>query len=151
MRVGSIDGHWGEAESCLIANNTLVGNDGGLLADNCVETRVDSNLFWNNSWELAFSSLWERTVAIDWNLLPTPVANVNGPLHLLASGNRSGDPLLRPDFSPAPGSPAIDGGYPLPPRSDGEEDYHGARRVEDGRIDIGAVEFLVALHRDGFE
>jgi hypothetical protein len=66
------------------------------------------------------------------------------------------------DFTPAEDSVLVDAGYsrptfvPVPPPfeyqwSEGAQDFAGATRRQNGRIDIGAFESPAALLRDGFE
>ncbi len=168
--VGGYDAQRGSTHHCTFINNTLFQNDtlqdgsGEILIqhdvhDNAIKNNIlvanDQSLFFSNSFtnnsnndvnsNLYFAPAGADASEWQWN----NVTHVGFAAYKAATGNDSLSQFTDPQFvnANAPdlhlqaGSPAIDSGENLPEA--GDVDFDGSIRIQNGVIDIGALEFML--------
>jgi hypothetical protein len=133
-----------DVEDCEFRNNLLVANGQGLLIGNPYTENANNvlnhNLFFAPNGAQEWQ--WKRTFYTNFSTYQS------------ASGNDAGSLLANPqlvdaanqDFRLSSGSPARNAGNPAHPTGTGEEDFFATNRIEEGRIDIGAIEYRAGNH-----
>lgn len=122
------------ASNPCIANNTIVGNAGGIWMSDRSAADIANNIIWSNGIDVlshesgGIPSLWNNCVS------PNGYGGVEP-----GSTDISADPLLDADYRLTGLSPCIDAGrdsYAISPY-----DFDGEQRVWGLRVDIGADEY----------
>lgn len=152
VQVGGVSG---QPSSCLVENNTVVGNShsatrpAGMIVRECSEARIANNIFWSNSvLDLQLFSEQGTAYALSYN----DIGNLQSDdLPVAVIGGQSTNPLFEAgSFVLSLASPLINAGMP----GDGEDnptDHLGGVRVQDSRIDIGAIETSTQVFANSFE
>ncbi|MCJ7446387.1 MAG: right-handed parallel beta-helix repeat-containing protein [Bacteroidales bacterium] len=124
-------------DTIIITNNTIVGNGSTGLQANVAKCKIVNNIFWNNSESIYIQSY---TSIASYNLVQEDV--LIGSSLIIGEGMvYNFDPQLGPDFCPQYNSPVINAGTQ---DTSGlylsGYDFLGNNRINQSRIDIGAVE-----------
>lgn len=172
LAMGGYDEQRGSTENCAIINNTFFENDvnqtgsGELLMQfDTRDNTVKNNIFFANPQSLFFSNDYVENQGnlVDYNLYFAPDGSTSSQwgwqnvyytgfdAYRTATGNDANSLFADPQFVNAavpdlhllPGSPAIDQGENLPDA--GPVDFDGAVRQQNGRVDMGAFEFVVII------
>jgi len=141
------------SDTIIITNNTIVGNGSAGLRANKAHCKITNNIFWDNSESIfiqSYSSIASYNLVQEEDLVPHALIIGEGMIYNF-------DPQLGPDSYPQYNSPVINAGIQ---DTSGlylsGYDFLGDSRINQGRIDIGAVEsdapkFIFLLSPNGKE
>lgn len=152
---GSIDG----SVECEVVNNTVTRNHtvsmiGGMYLAHCAPGVLSNNVLWGNDGAdlavegAAGTANYEMRYNDHGGYFAFPEDSVTeiesidaNPGYLIGTYN----------YDPQPNSPIINAGDPATSIAANPLDYHENPRINDGIVDLGAVEKNFTILRDGFE
>jgi hypothetical protein len=169
LAMGGYDTNRGSTEDCVIVNNTFFENDSNQGGSGELYVQFDTknnviknNIFYANAQNLFMTNAYSQNSGnlLDNNLFFTAAGAAAGEwewktvsyqgfaAYQAGTGNDANSIFADPqfangatfDFRPQAGSPAIDAGEDF--AEAGSVDFAGNGRVSNGRIDIGAYEFV---------